>query len=250
MAAKEVKKKRRGRNGIYVLLTVLLTLIAVIVGIGLFFRVSTIDVAGGEVYSHDEIVKMSDIKTGENMLLLNEKEIAEKITSKLIYINDVKLIRSYPDMVILEVYEDAPIATTKSGGTTWLINASGKLFQAESSSKANGLIRLVGADLQEPESGKTAVTAGGETQVECITEFLTAVRKNGVEEKIGTVDVTNIGSISFDYDGRFKVNLGSQGEIGNKVDMLVEAIENKIEQDAAGRLEFTTDVELHFVPES
>ena len=249
MAAKVMKKRRKGRNGIYIFITVLLTLVAGSGGIGLFFKVSKIEVAGGEVYSDEEIIEMAEVRQGDNLLLIKENVISDRIKSKLIYIDQVTVVRSYPDKVILEIVEDAPIATASADGTTWFVNTAGKLFEMENAGDGNDLIQIVGAGISEPENGKIAMPSGGDTHLECITEFLKAVRRNDIEDKISYVNVSNIGSITFDFDGRFEGNLGAKGEIGNKMDMLVSAI-NKIEPDARGRLEFTTEIELHFVPEN
>lgn len=248
MASKNRRKKRRARGGAYILLTVVLTLAAVIVGIGLFFRVGYIEVSGNELYKSDEIINDSGVKTGDNLLTLDNKAISQKLKSKMPYIENVDTVKTYPATVTIKVEENAPIAYTKIGGQTWMLNTDCRLFEAEKAADVNGLIKLTGADISDPVTGETAVSADGKNQMKFVRELLTAIRENNVEKRITAIDVTNIGSITFDLDGRFDVNLGSDGEISSKIAMLLGAI-NKIDSNSKGRLEFTTDIELHFMPE-
>ena len=69
------KKGKRGRNGIYILVTVVLTLAAVIVGIGMFFKVSEIEVAGGNEYTAEEIIEVSGIHKGDSLLSLKDEDV-------------------------------------------------------------------------------------------------------------------------------------------------------------------------------
>ena len=245
MATVTKRKKRRSRGGIYVLLTVILTLAAVTVGIGLFFKVEAIEVTGNSVYDDDEIIKASGINKGDNMLILEEKLIAPRLTDKLSYIEGADIIKSFPSTVRIKVKEDAPIAYFRAEGNVWLINTACRLYKSQKAADTEGLIKLNGADFTDIEEGTVAVSG----KVKFIQELFAAIRDNGIEDKITEIDVSNIGSIAFDYDGRFAVNLGSEGEIKNKVAMLIGA-ESKIDANARGRLEFTTDIELHFMPES
>ena len=71
--ARAAGKARRVRSGALGKLLIMLAIVAAVVfGVAIFFKVSTIEVQGNTVYSSEQIVEASQIQPGDNLLLVDD----------------------------------------------------------------------------------------------------------------------------------------------------------------------------------
>ena len=98
----EIKRgKRRKRNMSLYYATVILIVMVIfaILSVTVFFKVENVIVTGSSIYSVQEIVSVSGIEGGENMIRKNMGKAAERITEQLIYIETAKISRKLPSSV-------------------------------------------------------------------------------------------------------------------------------------------------------
>ena len=69
---KKQAKNRRPSSGVAVRLIIMLAVVAAIVfGVAIFFKVTTIEVQGNTLYSAEDVIAASGIEPGDNLLLVN-----------------------------------------------------------------------------------------------------------------------------------------------------------------------------------
>ena len=96
--ARAAGKARRVRSGALGKLLIMLAIVAAVVfGVAIFFKVSTIEVQGNTVYSSEQIVEASQIQPGDNLLTVNKALAVGNIKAALPYVEDVSIARSLPD---------------------------------------------------------------------------------------------------------------------------------------------------------
>lgn len=124
-----------GRTLVWVLAVVVVLVAGGILVATELFRVSSITVTGNRTISEQEIIRLSGIKLGDNVLALNEAEIAERIATN----RYLKLVCEGHDNhhVTLQVYEREPAAYTVVRGNYYVMDIRGMVL--EESATAAGL---------------------------------------------------------------------------------------------------------------
>ena len=124
VAHRRRKRRRRGSLGpLLRVLSVLLTAVAVVAALTLFFKVDQVVVSGNDRYSTQEIVEVSGVEQGDNLILMDKYRIAEKLYTQLPYITEVRINRKLPDVLMVEVVETQAVAAIKGGSSTWLLDS-------------------------------------------------------------------------------------------------------------------------------
>ena len=129
---KKQEKNRRPSSGVAVRLIIMLAVVAAIVfGVAIFFKVTTIEVQGNTLYSAEDVIAASGIEPGDNLLLVNKATTAGNILAALPYVEEVRgIVRSLPDTVVIQIQEsEASFAVQTDVNTTWLVNSRGKALE-------------------------------------------------------------------------------------------------------------------------
>ncbi len=148
------------------LTTVLAVVLALTLGMAIFFKVEVVNVAGAQKYSAWQILEASGIqvssedKPGENLLTLNKFKAGGKIKTALPYVDEVKISIKLPDTVNIEITELKVVyAVEDTHGGWWLMDSQGTVVDEISSHSAAGYTRIEGVQLQAPAIGQSALAA-------------------------------------------------------------------------------------------
>ncbi len=249
MAKYNVRKRRKssGKSFRYLPITAALFVVALLIGISAFFRVSDIVVTGASLYSKDEILEAAALDVGDNLLFFSEATTVDKISGKLAYAGDVQIDVKYPSTVEIKMNESVPVASIASGGSYWVIDTKGKIVEQTDFAGAADTIAVTGIELIEPEVGKT-IESDNSTKVMYLIDILKSIHDNGAEDKITELDISSIANINFDYEGRFIVNFGQGGDSADKFRMLVKVISEKLEPTTEGTIEIDSEGGIHVIP--
>ena len=139
MPKKRKTRRRRRRGGLGRLLrplSVLLTAVAVVAALTMFFKVSTVEVTGSSRYRDGEVAAASGVELGDNLVLLDKYRIAQRIYTELPYVTEARINRKFPSTLVLEVTETTAVASIQGAGGYWLLSAKGKLVEAAEESAA------------------------------------------------------------------------------------------------------------------
>ncbi len=256
------------RNGFLLrLLTVVAVVLALTLGMSIFFKVGVITVSGNEKYSLWDVRQASGIQDGENLLTLNKNQIGGAIKIKLPYVDEVRIGIKLPDTVNIEITElQVTYAVEADDGAWWLMDASGRLLEAITGTQAKAYTQVVGVKLASAQTGQQAVAA--EPEPETITEtnadgetvsvtvpptvrgsdrlgaaisILQYLEDNGILGEAASVDVSNMGNIELWYGRRYQVQLGDATQLSYKLKAMKQAI-SQMSQYQTGILDvsFTT----------
>ncbi len=230
------------------LATVVAVVIAIVLGMSVFFKVEEFSISGTEKYTPWEISQASGIKEGDNLLLLNRAEAGGKIKALLPYVKTVRVGIKLPGTVHIEIEELDVTYAVSNGSDWWLISAAGTVVEKLESMAEDDYTKLLGVQLFNPQPGKQAeameagltvtdpdgqtvpVTVTGADRLNTALDILEYLEKNGVIGQAESIDVNNMGDIQIWYGDKFQVKLGDSKELGMKISMMMATIRS-LEQD-------------------
>ena len=222
--------KRPYRGGNY---TLYFILAAVVVGIVLavlsntvLFKCGTIEVSGATRYSADEIIAGSGVKTGDNLLHIDEKKAAESVMNTFAFVDNVQVKKYYPTKIVIEITEAVNWFALVQDGKTNVISRGERVL---GELPADGLVVLKGFEAQSLEVG-ARLSSAVEAKNKVAEEIFNAAEKVGLE-KMTEIDITDRFSIKITVDGRIVLNIGSSNQLESKLRVAQALIEKEIGED-------------------
>ncbi len=222
------------------LATVVAVVLAVIFGMSIFFKVSTVTVVGNEKYTAWDIREASGIQDGENLLSISEPKISNSITSKLPYVAKVRVGIKLPDTVKLEIVEfDVVYSVEATDGSWWLMRSDGGLAEQINATDAEQYTKILGIQLEKPAIGKQAVayqpvseeeetvpiTVYAAEQLDIALTIAQFLESSGIIGGAENINVTDMGNLELQFGQRYQVLLGDNLELGYKIRKLKAAID-------------------------
>ncbi len=225
------------------LATVVAVVLALVLGISVFFKVENVRVHGTHKYSADDILVASGIEKGANLLTFSRAKAGGKIIGTLPYVEKVRFGIKLPGTVNIEVTEvEVGYAVADGSENWWLISAAGKVLEQLESGANVGHTNLLGVKLETPvvgslaqaledqvpetdEEGNTipiAVTA--QKRLNTALNIVQYLEQNGIIGEAANVDVTELADIRLQYGQRYLVELGDDSQLSYKISVLNAAI--------------------------
>ena len=245
------RRRRRDAGGgvvLPIILCAILTPIAVIIAVTVFFRVSEVVVSGESGYPSFEIVEASGIKTGQNMFQFNKFKAIDGIFEDMPYIDEISIRRHLPDTVEIKVSRCSPAAAIKHKDHWYLMDIKGKLLENAGNIQPEGYPVIEGAEIKEPKVGKYAEFISEETKKPLFLVLNTALN-NDILQHIGCIDVEKVYNIKFTYKGRFWVNIGDSEQMEKKFRFML-AVEDKLSPNDRGTIDLSDGTTAWFTPEN
>ena len=234
----ERKKQKSTSRAMYVPIAVLIVLFLTIFGTSVFLRVTQIEVIGASFHTDEEIISLSGIMPGDNILLIDRFGAQRRIESSLDYISDARVRRVLPDTVRIEVTERAAVAAIRYRGGYLIINSEGRVLQQEAAD-SRGLIEIRGFEPVSPETGSILEAAtGAAARLRAMIDLLGVFESDGIKEYVSRLDVSNVNNITFRYtfenDWLFNVELGPASDVLQNFRLLPGRIDVVIERHPYG----------------
>ncbi len=249
MAARRYKRKRRNAGGfILSLLTFFIVVGAIVTSLTVFLKVSEIEVSGTTRYDAKDIIKTSGIEVGDNMILLNKFEVADRILEEYPYIERIKIRRRFPDKFTFEITERVPSAYVMSGETRWLIDKYAYIVELVENDTEIKLPKITGVSVLSPRLGEQ-LKLENEDQLPVLCEVLTSVSVAELTEKINRIEIEKLYDLNLVYDSRFMVNLGDTTSLSQKIEML-RAVLRELSDFDKGTINVSAVKEARFKPNS
>jgi len=222
----EPRKQRRISKSatVYIPIGALVIIVITILGISSFLRVMEIRVQGAYRHSASEIVAVSGITPGDNLLFMDMEAVERAIIAAMPFIRDVTAVRVPPYAVLIEVRESVPFAIVETRIDVLVLDSAGRILEI-TDEVPPGLIEVRGVSAVEgEEGGQIRPISGGEPNVEAMREVLLAIERQGFEDDVSFIDVTNISRITMGYQDRFTVSLGGATQLNRKLERLPSAV--------------------------
>lgn len=218
------------------LLTVTAVVVALVLGLSVFFKVGVITVSGADVYTPWTVQEVSGISVGDNLLTFSRARAAALIKANLPYVKNVRFGIKLPDTVnIIIEEEDVVYAIKDTNDQWWLINSDGRVVEQSNKAKASNYTQVLGVTLDNPVSGEKgiaseavptetddsgeyiAVTLTGAQRLNAALQILSALEDNDIVGDAASVDVSLLEDIVLWYGTRYQVNLGDSSRIDYKI---------------------------------
>lgn len=245
-----VARKKTKRNAIFAPLSFVLVCVAVVFGMGVFFRVQTIEVEGALEYTPEEIIDASGIGEGDNLFFINHVAAGSRIIATLPRIENAWVERQLPNKLIIHVEESYALAYVTWEGQNWSITANCKFLQLLTTPEDMvGLIQVLNVTPQSPEAGAFMAVEGDEDlKLVYLKQLLSSVQELGIVQDISLLDLANAANPTFRYLDRFTVRMGSNNNTGYKLRMLMSAVQT-MEADEIGTFNLSDGVHVYYTPD-
>lgn len=224
-------------------------ILAAIVGIGSFFKISDIQVTGNVIYSEQEILEVAGIELGDNLFLVNKRSAEEAILENRGFADTITVKRKLPDTIEINVRESRLLAYVQHGDDYYVLNRKCELLSKTDAVGVAGHIWLQGISPVEPEVGRTLeLSVEEEAKGDYLAEVMELMLENELYSQVQWIDVSNVSSLKFLYRGGITVDLGKNEELERKFDMLESILADRAENDK-GTISLVKPGEGHFIPE-
>lgn len=212
----EQRKKRRRRNWILFYISLFLTVVTagVVLSLTVLFHVNEIMVTGESRYTQEEILQVSQLRTGGNLFLTDTGTATQRIQDSLPYVGSVKISRKLPSMLVIQV-EDVVVAGAVRNGSGYLVvGANGKALE-QVPYLPEGCASIVGAKLSQGTVGKM-VEYADKSQTDLIQKLTMAADENELDS-ITQIDISDPYNVKMVYDGRITLEFGLPTDLEYKV---------------------------------
>ena len=281
-ARREKRKKRKvtratlRRRRMLRRLTAFAMLLCVI-GAGIYltmtmlFRINSIQVQtpdGKQVteiagYSADSILQRMGVQLEENIFSFEPGEKAAVLEQNFPLLGSIKVIRDYPNTVVVQVTEAVP-AYAVQNGSKWLVISDKWKILSEESAQPEGLCTLYGGKLQDTTPGQgfwfvddadAASASGSEAaesesagstenaRMEALRTLVSKLEEYGLSQDMTRLEVADTEQIAFLYQDRISVLLGTLNDLDYKLDraryVLTNADGKGCGPTDTGRLDFS-----------
>ena len=245
------RRHGRGRRGrrfgvLYKLLTLVVVCAAAVLALTLFFKVESVEVTGNSRYSAQEIQDACGVQLGDNLYLLSKPDMVQRLHQRLPYIDEVRITRSLPNTLCVQVTEFTTVYAVEQEGTVWLLTSGGKIVETAAERGDTPLID--GCELLAPSlGGDVSFALELQNRQESLFALLTALES---AELTGAVRAIHLGDptvLSMDYTERFTVEMPYSADYPRLLRYLTLVIE-ELETNLTGVIDLTRDGEPHFRP--
>lgn len=244
------RRHRRGRfRFFYKLLTMLVICTVIVLAMTMFFKVDTIKISGEDRYTQQEVLDASGVKSGDNLFLLNKYKIANQLLKQLPYIEEVRINRTLPDTLRIDVTECKSTFAFTQDGTVWLVSAGGKIVDSCTPTEAKGIPAIDGCDLLAPSvASKMAVATEYKTRQASLLALLSALESAALTQQVNAIHLDSTTELTMDFADRFKVVFLYNADYAYKLRNLTAVME-ALESNQTGTIDLTKNGEAHFMPD-
>ena len=224
-----------------------LALLCMIAALHGFLKITDVQITGNVVYSDEEVLAASGLRTGRALLLTRRGAVKKTIESKLPAVEEADVRVLLPGTVKLELREGTGVAAfTMADGRCMLMSARGKVVGETNDPSAYVLLKGI-----QPETAGVGETLELETvdteKLSCVIELLTLLEEHGRIQEIRELDVSNLTSIRMNYGDRFQVRLGGADRLEEKLKFMEEILE-ELSYGETGTIDLSRDTEGHYIP--
>lgn len=250
-------QKPKRRRSLLAPVTFILVFAAVVFGMGVFFRVQTIEVIGAESYSEEEVIRASGVEIGDNLFFINRIDASSRIFTKLPFVEAASIERIMPNRIIITVTESSAMAYFDYLGEKWMMTANCKLLGKGSGDQLSGLIQVLGLKPRESVEGDEyrmesgimlEVDQGDRLKLTYLQELLHAFQSLGMTADVASLDLENPANPMFSYLGRFTVKMGPNDNTDYKLRMLLSAVD-QMEPELTAVIDLSEGTSVHVSPD-
>ena len=227
------------------LATIVAVVLALVLGLSVFFKVERIEISGCQQYTPYQIQQASGVNEGDQLLAFSRAKAAGRIISQLPYVKSVRIGISLPDTVNIQIVESqVTYAVEASDGIWWLMDSNGRIVEMASEAAKTKTTTVTGVILEDVTVGQQAtafqssqtqtdeagnvipVTVTAQQRLNALLEITAQLEKCGFIGDIKSINVEDIFNIELWYGTKFQVLLGKNQDIGKKIQYLKSIVDD------------------------
>ena len=237
--------------------------VAVLLGVSVFFKVEKVVVYGNSSYEAWTIRDASGISEGENLLTFGAAAACDRILDELPYVEKVRIGVSLPGTVKVYVTEyEVAYSLEAEDGSWWLMTSDGSVVEKIDVGSAAAHTIIQGVKLSSPKVGDSAraaepepemgtnaageqielpVITTGADRLKAAQTIMSSLELSDVLGQVASIDVSQTGSLTLKYGTRFDVLLGGTKNMDKKIAWMASTID-QLEDYQTGTLDVTFTV--------
>lgn len=224
------------RNRLIVqLLSIAAVVLALTMGVSIFFKVDTVLVSGAAKHSPYTVVSVSEIEPGDSLLFFGRAKAAGKIKKALPYVDQVRFELELPGTVNIIVTEKLlAYALQATDGSWWMMTVDGMIAEKIDASTAEKSPVIQGVILESPKAGEYAVAAETATEGTGITtaadrlavavKILQPLEKYELFSPDTRLDVSDLFALRLYCGADYRVELGDSTDLDAKIQTVKGAL--------------------------
>ena len=225
-------KTRRRAKIIRILILVLLVLLACLAFLVLAFpafRVREVTVKGADRYSEEEIISLSGISIGEEVLSLNLNAAIQNILANCPYIKSLSITSHPSGQVVLKIVEEANLMCTEKDGIYYSFSESLSVLEVKETDEGfSGFLFVeLPADTLLKKGSKVTFSESGAWAKDALFLLADRIRKGPYGESFTMLSVQSERELYYVLDHRCKVVLGEAKQLEEKETLLGELLAQK-----------------------
>lgn len=228
------QKRKRNMSLHYSAVVLIVLIIFSVLSVTVLFNIETAVVIGSSVYTADEIIGVSGIEGGDNMIRKNLGKAEAAITSELTYIEEAKIKRKLPSSVEIVIVPCVETASLMNEDGYMIISETGKILRISEEPAEDTQVFYGANPAEELQIGDT-FRSEDEAKTEVVYRLMELADNKFVSE-ITSFDVNDRLNISCLYDNRIDIELGVITDADYKFERANKIISTRIAPDAEGRL--------------
>ena len=232
------------------LTAVVAVVLAVVMGLSVFFKVEKVLVYGNRAYSAWDVQSAGEIEIGDNLLTFGSTRACGKITTRLPYVDTVRIGIKLPDTVNIYIKEfDVVYSIEAVDGSWWLMTSGGKMVEPIDKNLSENYTRVLGVRVDSPAPGaqanaeeklvpvtqetgaagetvpeETVFTITGAERLRAALKILDALELNDIVGEAASIDVTSLNNLELMYGTRYQVKLGDVNDMEYKISSMKQAV--------------------------
>ena len=214
---------------------IVLIAICVVLSLTVFFKIDEINIEGNTRYELAEIEEASMISKGDNLLLCNTAEGAEKIVNTFPYIESVEIEKKLFNKINIKVNEAKPSLVIESGGKYIVLAKNGKIVEINDKKTYNDVPTVLGAELNDVKLC-SQIKYKDENIKKYLERIIELIAQYGIKN-IRTIDMTDKAGILLVRENGFKVNIGNFENLDYKLKTAANILSENVKDDAKGTLD-------------
>ncbi|MCM1992715.1 cell division protein FtsQ/DivIB [Oceanirhabdus seepicola] len=228
------RKKKRLKNKL-MLLFVLLVAIGIYISLKQeIFNLNSITVSGNKIVKTDEIKMLANVRIGDNIFMLKDKEIKGNILING-YIKSVTIKRKFPDEIILSVEERNAFYYEKIGDVFYILDKECYVLESKSNINSLNLLEVKGLDFEGMVIGEKLKQEDIRKE-SFLSELEGLVKINTSGHEIVEVDLSDMNNINLNI-GKFNIRLGSEENLKEKLNKAINIYLEKDLENLSGYIE-------------
>jgi len=231
------------------LFTVAAVAVVSFLSVTVLFKANKVVIDGDCVYSEEQIMEAGGFSYGVNLIRFDSEEAEKSIADKLVYIEEVKIIKKYPNQITVEAASAKPKVVLLADGRYYSVSGKSRILEISGTRpEIENSPVVVGYSPKDREVGAYLVSEDGdEGKTKLIFELTDLAKAHNLgDTEINLADKLDV---SLTCGGRVSIKLGAPTELGEKFTVAEKMLESYIAPSEKGVLRLANPRKVTFKPD-